>query len=199
MAKRPEKPPIQPHNPNHVMRTTITLGQERLIGRLIVAWSKLEAAMEDYIWALLGVEIDYGRVVTAKLDASSRIQMIASLALLEYPKEKSDEVKELMSQIDILRDDRNFVMHGSWGMLDVWSGQLAQTVPVALSVRIKHDPLLVVGESFPETRMHALIRQMDARKRDLIALINARRSTPPEQSQLDQSTPPPNPEDQTQK
>jgi hypothetical protein len=170
MAKRPEKPPIQPHNPNHVTRTTITLGQERLIGRLIVAWSKLEAAMEDYIWALLGVEIDYGRVVTAKLDASSRIQMIASLALLEYPKEKSDEVKELMSQIDILRDDRNFVMHGSWGMLDVWSGQLPQTVPVALSVRIKHDPLLVVGESFPETRMHALIRQMDARKRDLIAL-----------------------------
>jgi hypothetical protein len=53
---------------------------ERLIGRIVVAWSKLEGAMEDLIWQLLGIGIEQGRVITSRLDAVTKIRMIRALA-----------------------------------------------------------------------------------------------------------------------
>jgi len=80
----------------------------------VVAWSKLEACMEDLIWSLLEVEIEEGRIMTARVDAVGKIRMLRELGELEMPEEMFHRLSPTLDEIDVLRDDRNFIVHGSW-------------------------------------------------------------------------------------
>lgn len=150
-SNRPVKPPIKEMSKGQSLNSEIGLTHEKLIGRVVTYWSKLEASMEAMIWELFQLEMEFGRIITAKLDASSRIQMLRLQAKLEYESPQLDNFEELLSKIDIIREDRNFIVHAQWGTID------PLREPIAMSVRIKSDPTAVVGETFPRTRMLATI------------------------------------------
>ena len=112
---RPQKPTVLPAKPGQTVNPTVSMLTERLIGRVIVAWSKLEACMDDFIWALLGVPIERGRIITVRMNAVRKIQTLRQLGGLVLSKSKFHELSPLLDQVDILRDLRNLVAHGTWG------------------------------------------------------------------------------------
>ncbi len=153
MAKipRPPKPPITTLRADQHTTSDVSLTHEKLIGRLLSSWSRLEQEMENLIWHFLELRVEYGRTITAKMDTNSRIQLLRLLAKLEFEKDELEELNGILTQIDIVREDRNFIMHGVWGTI------APEGIPIAYSLRPNHDPGEIVGETFPRTRMLALI------------------------------------------
>lgn len=103
MAKRPSKPDPVPAAPNHVAISTISPSQERLIGQVAVEWAKLEATLEDLIWQFLGLPIELGRNVTARLGAETKVSVLRSVAQVCYDQDTTDfllwcHLKELIDQ-----------------------------------------------------------------------------------------------------
>jgi hypothetical protein len=178
---RPQKPPILPPDATIEHNPTVSLQYERLIGRAIIAWSKLEACMEDFIWSLLKIDLEQGRVITGRVDAVGKIRMLRELGRLELPELMFHRLSPALDEIDVLRDDRNFIAHGSWGR----TKYRGEWVHVCLSLRPKSPtPDVVVSESFPEIRMRAIIDGIERTKWTLIRLreeLDALpgRSTPP--------------------
>ena len=170
---RPKKPPILEANPDQQIEPTISLQFERLIGRVVVAWSKLESCMEDLIWSLLEIEIEEGRIMTARVDTVGKIRMLRELGELEMPEEMFHRLSPALDEIDVLRDDRNFIVHGSWARMK------PQWVHVAVSLRPKAPyPDQAVSETFSEARMLAIIDGIDRTKWVLIGLMRELHALP---------------------
>jgi hypothetical protein len=113
---RPKKPPIRPAQKNEQIDHTIGLIQEKLIGRIVVAWSRLEGTMDDLIWQLLKLDLASGRIVTTRLDAVAKIKMLRDLGKIKLVIEAQfHKLSEVLDRIDILREDRNLITHGLWG------------------------------------------------------------------------------------
>jgi hypothetical protein len=154
------------------------MNHERLIGRVVVAWSKLEGAMEDLIWQLLGLDIEQGRVITSRLDAVAKIRMIRSLGEPALTEPQWLSLSETMARIDILREDRNTILHGTWG-------RDPAGVPFAISLRFTPlAPDQVVSESFPDRRMREICHNIDASKFRLRRLMIELRSSPNKSDEL---------------
>jgi hypothetical protein len=121
------------------VRPTLGLIQEKLIGRFVWYWSKLESSMEGLIWEFFDVDIEYGRVITSRMDASIRIQTLRLLGKRQYKNAQLDKLNTLLTEIDDLRLIRNFIVHGAWATL------FPELIPVAMSVREKSDDPAEVG------------------------------------------------------
>lgn len=129
--------------------------------------------MEDLIWSLLKVDIERGRVVTLRVDAVGKIRMLRELGQLEMTEAMFHRLSPTLDEIDVLRDDRNFIIHGSWG----------RTRPgmthVAVSLRPKPlAPDQVVSETFSEARLRGIIDGMDRTKWVLIELMRELHTLP---------------------
>jgi hypothetical protein len=145
------KPPITPLPPGTTHRPGVSARHERYIGRVTVAWSWLEATMQDVLWQLLDGPIDDGRIITAGADANRKIQWLQGFANKHLAGDELREMTEIFAAIDAARIDRNFIQHGSWGTL------MPDAVPIAGSIKEKgDDPTEIVAETFPEERMRAL-------------------------------------------
>jgi hypothetical protein len=164
---RPPKPPIRPRDPDLEAVPTVSLQFERLIGRVIIAWSKLEASMEDLIWSLLDLEIENGRVMTARVDAVGKIRMLRELGRQEMPEQMFHRLSPTLDEIDVLREDRNFMAHGTWGR------QRIEMTMIHVCMSLKFKPLAqdeVIAESVPEGRIRTLIDGIERTKWTLIGL-----------------------------
>jgi len=151
-----QKPEIQPLPPGHWLEPGISSEQERLIGRVCVAWSRLEHAMQDVLWQMIGVPIEDGRILTANADASRKLQWLGSFAKKNLAGSELDELKATFALIDAARQDRNFIIHGSWGLI------MPGEIPMCMSVKEKGpDPTEIITESFPAERMEDIIRVTD--------------------------------------
>jgi hypothetical protein len=150
MVKRPQKPPIKPAVPGMAVNHTISMSQERLIGRIVVEWSKLEGAMDDLIWHFFDLPMEFGRVITTKMDATTKIATLRTLNTLVFQTPLQESLKEILDMIDILREDRNLIVHGTWGR------SVPEGTPFVLSLRIKDTPSTVVSVTFPAERMRAI-------------------------------------------
>ena len=112
----PQKPPIQPPPPDQHFEPTISDQQTHMIGRVVVEFSKLEGVLEDLIWFLLDIDEAAGRIVTKRLDAESKLQMLGALADLRIGSPKVlIPLKKTLGNIRELKDNRNFIAHGTWG------------------------------------------------------------------------------------
>lgn len=173
---RPQKPPILPPNPNDESDPTVGLIQEKLIGRTVVEWAKLEACMGDAIHKLVGMSFAVGRVFTARYDATTLIRMLRELGGLLMVESEFHRLSVICNKIDILREDRNLIVHGTWGR------EKGSYTPFALSLRIKSDPNEVVSETFPYMRMKGIISDIQSLKWELITLmkLGVPLGTPPE-------------------
>jgi hypothetical protein len=165
---RPIKPPIQRADPSDVGDPTIGLIQEKLIGRAVVEWAKLEACMGDAIGKLLNLEFQYTRLITARMEAVALLRLLRDVGELRLEESDFHKLSVICDKIDIRREDRNLIVHGSWGRTSaVGNG----TIAIALSLRIKGDPNEVASESFSHTRMQAIIADIQSLKWDLIRLV----------------------------
>jgi hypothetical protein len=147
-----EKPPIQ-HLEEAGRRTQagISMKQERLIGRVIVGWSHLDAALGDAIWKILQIPLEDGRLFTTRADGRQKIQWLRTLSKRHGAGLDPAEFDRLLDTIDELREDRNFIAHGSWGTIQ------PDVEPAAMSLRPRTDPDRIVCETFPEARMREII------------------------------------------
>jgi hypothetical protein len=165
---KPQKPPITPLKPGQYVSPGISARQEMLIGRLVVEWAKLEAMMQDAIWDILNVRFEDGRVLTARMDARTKLQWLRTFSNRHVSQDELTKFSEIIELIELKQDDRNFIVHGTW------STMRPENVPVVSSLRQKSPPDEVLTESFPEWRMSEII--VDIKKcRDALVSWIARR------------------------
>jgi hypothetical protein len=142
-----------PLKPEQYPHFDVSVEQQRLIGLVVLNWSKLEANIDDTIWHFLNLDLDDGRVFTNRLGAEQKLTLLRSLAHTYLTEEDFNEVEtRLLDFIGMYQEDRNFIVHGSWGTL------MPDNVPVCASLRPKSPtPGEVISESFPEERMINLV------------------------------------------
>jgi hypothetical protein len=176
MAKRPEKPPVTALRPGEWLRPSITMQQERLIGRFCVAWTKLETSLDDFIWGLLEFPIELGRVITKGSQVERKIQILRDVGPIKRPIETFEILEETLKKIEYLKEDRNSVFHGSWWM------KIPDLEPFAFSLRPKGSkPFDIIGETFPANRMHALIHAAESLSAEMANHIKYLEKKPPEE------------------
>ncbi len=172
MVKRPEKLPIAPPKASSVGLATIPMEHERIIGRLVVEWAKLEATLDDLIWNFLDVPLQYGQIITSRMDANNKLAMIRLLSETSFGHSSSDYMlhtylMEIVDTINIVRESRNLIVHGTWGR------EFPDLVPMALSLRIKDTPSTIVSELFPAERIRVLTGLIVSLKWALVHLFNS--------------------------
>jgi hypothetical protein len=123
--------------------------------------------MEDLLWSFLKLDIEPGRVVTARVDAVGKIRMLRTLGELEMPEEMFHRLSPILDEIDVFREERNTIAHGTWGRQRIGT----EWVHVCLSLKFKPlAPDEVVAESFPQGRMMAITAGIERTKWVLIRL-----------------------------
>ena len=133
----------------------ISSQQERLVGRVVVRWSALEAALQGVIWEFLDIPMAEGRIITSKMDAGTKVQMVRSLGNLKLREKYAQALLDCLSEVEDCRDDRNFVAHGAWVLLQ------PEGIPNAMSLKPKAALGTVVGQAFPPKQMYALIARIN--------------------------------------
>jgi hypothetical protein len=164
----PPKPPYQKMRPDQQAAFGVGLQHERLVGRVVIEWSRLEAVLNDLVWGFLGLSFEDGRALTGRNDASTKIALLRVLAPRHLASDDKLEALLLaLDTIDAARDDRNFIVHGSWGQMQ------PEGTPLAMSLRAKSSrPDEVTGETFPPDRMRRIIVTI-VRMREAIGMLVA--------------------------
>ena len=152
------KAPLPEMAPNQWMALGCSMGHQRRVGRIAVSWSWLEDTIESVIWLLLGVSMDDGRVFTAKADANRKIQWLCALARLKLSDAERDQIDPLLKELNELRVIRNFVVHGSWAILQ------PDGIHIAMSTWENSPPGVVSSETFPDWRMEEIGRRIELAK-----------------------------------
>ncbi len=147
---RPPKPAAIPVRDDQISDYHIGLVQERLIGRVVTQWSKLEAALAELLWRFLELSFEDGRLITERMDPSRLIALLRVLAPRKLDGDNLQELSNLLAEADELRDDRNFIIHGTWGTI------YPEGDAVSLSLRAKSNPGDITAEHFPHGRMRKI-------------------------------------------
>jgi hypothetical protein len=161
-----QKPPIQPRRTDQWAHSDVAIEQQQLIGLLVLNWSKLETDIDGAIWAFLELGIDDGRLITAKLNTDVKIELLRALVNTYCSGEFLNDILHVIDFIGGYKEDRNFVIHGSWGTL------MPENVPVCASIRPKAPPGEVISETFPKERMLAIINGILEAKQNLRTLMD---------------------------
>lgn len=175
MAKntpKPTRPPRQPKSPIIPLRsdqTTHPIGliQEKLIGRVIVEWSKLEGCLHELIWRFAGLSFEDGRLFTERMDSNRLIALLRVLGPRKLDGSALQTFVNVLAAVDELRDDRNFIAHGTWATLEPGSE------PTASSIRTKSEPGEVVAEHFPQSRMRLIVREIIKTREAAVRIMRA--------------------------
>lgn len=161
-----QKPPIQPRRPDQWANSDVSIEQQQLIGLLVLNWSKLETDIDGAIWAFLDLDIDKGRVITTKLNTDVKVDLLRALVNTYCREDLLDDILQAIDFISGYKEDRNFVVHGSWGTLT------PDNVPICGSIRSKGPPGEVVVETFPKERMLNIINGILEAKQNLRTLMD---------------------------
>jgi hypothetical protein len=128
--------------------------------------------MHDLIWALVGLSIEDGRVLTEKQDAVRLIGILYVLGERYLPEHQSrgdvpnfrEQFLQVLDKIEHLRRDRNFILHGSWGKLD--------GIPGALSLREKSkNASELIFETFPHERLRDIANNIEGCTKFLLLIV----------------------------
>jgi hypothetical protein len=106
-----------------------------------------------------------GPCFTARMEATALIRTLRELGQLKLKEKDFHALSVICDKIDIRRDDRNLITHGTWGR------EAGQIEGYALSLRIKGDPSEIVSETFSYRRMREIIADIITQKWDLIRLL----------------------------
>lgn len=153
--------------------------QHRLIGQFIVEWSKLEAAIEDLIWSILKISDEDGRIVTKRWDAVTKITILRALANRHLVGSQLDELVDALDDANLIRDDRNFIVHGLWGKIQPGNE------PAALSLRPNANPGEIIAQTYPHDRMRFLIDEIGRVKEIVIQTLLSLQPSPDKSTSQD--------------
>lgn len=134
------------------------------IGRVIAAWSSLEFALDDLLWHFLDISDEDGRALTSKMDAQRKIGLLRIYGKSHLSKDRWAEFSSLLTVIDDLKEDRNFIVHGFWGCVT------PERIPAATSLRPKADPDRAIMETFPPIRMTSISDGVDYAREQIVSL-----------------------------
>ena len=160
------KLPIQKIRPDQVATPRVGIGQERLIGRAIIEWARLEASLHDLIWTIEGKGLAEGRGETEKHLVGRLLKEFRKIGSgsTETPSEVRMAVLAVAGAVKTLSEDRNLIVHGTWGELD--------GVPSVGSLRLETiDRNDVTFESFPPDRLRDFIRGVTDCRDQAMAII----------------------------
>ena len=162
------KLPIQKIRPEQIPTPRVGIGQERLIGRAVVVWARLEAVLHDLIWTIRGKGLAEGREETEKHLVGRLLKELRKIGSGSSTKTASTEVRMAVLAVagaaTTLSEDRNLIVHGSWCELD--------GVPTVGSLRLETiDRNDVTFESFPPDRLRDFIRDVTDCRDQAAAII----------------------------
>ena len=130
MAKR-ISPTALRLGPDVPTRAGVSPDQYNRIGQVVVLWASLEDTMQFTLWSILGLPVADGRVLTQRTDASRKIQWLRTFSKRHASPAQKAALDLALDEIELLQDDRNFIVHG------VWFTTLDDNVPWASSIRAK--------------------------------------------------------------
>src|SRR5205823_13716244 len=110
--------------------------------------------------------IDDGRTITTRLSADFKIELLKSLVNVAFSGDMRDGVLNVLNIVSMLKEDRNFIVHGSWGTMK------PDNIPICASLRPKAPAGEIVSEEFPDTRMHDIINDILKAKTSLRELVD---------------------------
>lgn len=150
------KLPIQKIRPGQVPTGRVGIGQERLIGRAVIIWARLEANLHDLIWTIQGKGLAEGREETEKHLIG---RLLKELRKIGSGSSTETEIRlavlAVAGAVKTLSEDRNLIVHGTWGELD--------GVPTVGSLQLETiDRNEVTFERFPPDRLRDFIRDVTA-------------------------------------
>jgi hypothetical protein len=164
---RPPKAPAVPLRQDQSPRPEVGLVRQKLIGRVVIEWSKLENTLQELLWWFLEINFEDGRVITEKMDVSRLFGILRTMAPRKLKGDVLTELLNLLQIADELREDRNFIIHGAWATLE------PDGVAVAASLRPKSDTGQVVQEHFPHDRMHHIVNKILKTKVGIFRIIES--------------------------
>jgi hypothetical protein len=77
-------------------------------------------------------------------------------------------LQDVLNDINVLKDDRNLIVHSLWATL------MPDNVPLALALRPKAGPNEVVSETFPHERLRRIASDIRAAKNALVGIMRQR-------------------------
>ena len=120
------------------------------VASAIMAFSEMEMSAEHFIWDVLGLSGDDGKLVT-QIDTKDKIELSKKLSerygLPLHPNART--TAEAWSTIRSAIEARNKMAHGVWRMID-------GTIPLVVSYRIPIELGRINSEHFPLDRIEAV-------------------------------------------
>jgi DNA polymerase IIIc chi subunit len=155
-AQSPGKPPVSPRRPDQHWRPQVSMLHERLVGRVIIAWGKLERAVQETIWHFLDLGIEDGRLLTARNDTEDNLIILRALGKRYLVGQASEDFTAVLDTMKARQEERNWIAHGTWGTL------MPEREPVAMTLRAKiPNQTEVMSETFPEGRMREIVSDIE--------------------------------------
>lgn len=114
MPPCPETPTPLETAPEQSASPDIPAEHITLIGHVVLEWSRLEKSLEELIWAYLGVDVDEGRIITARLDARYKMNMFRGLAEVLMQENDFSDMRRILHRMAELYSVRSLVVHGNW-------------------------------------------------------------------------------------
>jgi hypothetical protein len=175
LPPRRVKPPLRAKPERQYETARVSMQQERLIGRVVVIWSKIESALDQNIWELAGLDMETGRYLTRPFGAEGKIKTLKALSKDLLTERSFKELESILNSVGSCQEDRNFIIHAAWGTShpDPFTH-----VPLGLSTRPKSDPDKVIGETFPIERMNTIINDGKLCLRALISFLDLLETSP---------------------
>ena len=142
------------------------------IASVVMTFSELEMSAEMFIWEVLKLSDDDGKLVTQidtkdKLELAKKLSERYAIPLHSNPQSAA----EAWSVIRKLIEARNKVAHGVWSMID-------RSMPIAVSYRIPVEPGSVNSEHFPISRMTTIADSCSRLRRRFDEMCAIARSLP---------------------
>jgi hypothetical protein len=88
---------------------------ERGIGRICMAFQRLEELVSDQIGRLISDDPQLGSIITAELSFRSRLGLLCSLYLYRlHLAERPETLKTLLAKLYLAEERRNTILHSYW-------------------------------------------------------------------------------------
>lgn len=137
-------------DPNSEISETIPENIKIAVASAIMAFSEMEMSAEFFIWDVLKLSHDDGKLLT-QIDAKDKFQLAKKLseryAVRIHP--NSNTAINIWASIGTILEARNKIAHGVWRMKD-------KSIPIIFSIRMKTEPGSINSEHFPLDRLEAI-------------------------------------------
>lgn len=85
------------------------------LGSFTYAWSGLQISLEMFVWALLGIDEQRGRIVTSNMQTLALIEMLQTiLNVIQIPEDERPMMEDMIKGLKNLNAKRNNIIHSHW-------------------------------------------------------------------------------------